>query len=500
MRLEELLLENLSKDRNADCYWWNGNWYTCGDLLNLVDNCENALRRAGFEHGQRLVVMLRNSPLIPALSLAVWKLRGIFCPLNEKAGLSSLKGTLELLKPFAVILQNEIKELAVLKESWVCITCDLNAKDLPEFTGKLQEPDNEDFAVIFSTSGTSGNPKAVPLTHGNFLSNCADAREVVTDLQKGHVFLNVLPNFHSFGFTCTMLLPFSMNRKIAIVPSFLPPQSTMRAIIEAKVDVMYIVPAIIAYLLMSVEKGKFPVEELKRQVYICTGGDRLNPNVQDQAWELLGKEIVDGYGLTETSPIVCMTPSHDRYKLGTAGILLPGYEYKLKTRDAQELGKDSHEGVLWVKGASVTPGYFHAPEITAERFDSDGFFNTGDYVEIDSDGYIKIIDRVTDIIIVGGFNVYPQEVEKILSEHPAVQNAIVVGVPHAINGEVPKAFIQRREGFLNVTDREIIKFAKERMAHFKVPRSIEFVDDVPLSGTGKVLRRVLREKAGHKGI
>ena len=499
MRLEEVILKNLNENKNSPCYWWNGIWYSRGDLLNLVENCENALKRSGFESGQRLVVMLKNSPLIPALSLAVWKLHGIFCPLNEKAGLSSLKETLELLKPFAVILQNEIKELAELKNSWVCVTCDLNAKELPEFKGVLQEKDNEDFAVIFSTSGTSGNPKAVPLTHGNFLSNCEATREIVTDLQKGSTFLNVLPNFHSFGYTCTMILPLTMNYKIAMVPSFLPPQLTMRAITEAKVDIMYVVPAIIAYLLMSVEKGKFPAEALKSQKYICTGGDRLNPNVQDQAWNLIGKEIVDGYGLTETSPVVCMTPSHEKYRLGTAGVIIPGYEYKLKTRDGKEL-LNSKEGVLWVKGASVTPGYYHAPEITAERFDSDGFFNTGDYVEFDEENYVKIMDRVTDIIIVGGFNVYPQEVEKILSEHPAVQNAIVVGVPHAINGEVPKAYIQRRENFENVTDREIIKFAKERMAHFKVPRSIEFIDDIPLSGTGKVLRRLLREKAGHKGI
>ena len=148
-----------------------------------------------------------------------------------------------------------------------------------------------------------------------------------------------------------------------------------------------------------------------------------------------------------------------------------------------------------MRGPSVSSGYFRAPELTAERFD-DGWFNTGDYVRME-DGYVRILDRVTDIIIVGGFNVYPQEVELVLHAHPAVKTAIVVGMPHPVNGEVPKAFIQKAEG-AEVTELEIVKYCKEQLAHFKVPRKVEFVDDFPLSGTGKILRRVLREREREK--
>ena len=150
-----------------------------------------------------------------------------------------------------------------------------------------------------------------------------------------------------------------------------------------------------------------------------------------------------------------------------------------------------------MRGPSVTRGYFRAPELTADRFE-DGWFNTGDYVRVE-DGFVRILDRVTDILIVGGFNVYPQEVEKVLAGHPAVQTAIVVGIPHDINGEVPKAYIQRKDG-ATVTERELIRYAKEHLAHFKAPRSIEFVDEFPLSGTGKILRRILRERAGKKSL
>ena len=487
-RLETIIIPNLTADPSKNCYWWDGTWYTRKDLLSLVGQCENVLRNAGFSRGQRLVVMLRNSPLIPALSLAVWRLGGIFCPLNEKAGLESLTGTLELIRPFAVVAEHEIAELA---ELWPFVTCGLGGV-LPEFTGRLQPEESSDLAIIFATSGTTGLPKAVPLTHNNIISNCEAVNEMIPSLSGDDVFLTVLPNFHSFGYTVTIMLPLTLGARLAIAPAFLPPAHTIRALTEAKVDAMFVVPAIVSFLLMNVEKGKLAPEVLSRIRIICTGGDRLNPNIHNLALRLLGRDIMEGYGLTETSPVICVNHDCETQRTGTVGPVIPGYEYKLKTRDGQDT-TDS-EGVLWVKGASVTPGYLHAPEISAERFDAQGYFNTGDYVKIDADGYVSIMDRVTDIIIVGGFNVYPQEVEKVLSEHPDVHTAIVVGMPHDINGEIPKAYIQLNEG-AEANERDIIRFAKEKLAHFKVPRSVEFVEEFPLSGTGKILRRVLRERA-----
>ena len=491
-RLESVIIPVLEAKPEENCYWWDGNWYTRADLLALVKSCEDTLKAAGFSRGQRLVVMLRNSPLIPALSLAVWKLGGIFCPLNEKAGLESLTGTLDLIKPFAVIAEHDIPELSRL---WAFTTCGLDSKNLPAFTGRPQPEETEDLAVIFATSGTTGLPKAVPLTHENLLSNTEETREMIPSITSDDVFLTVLPNFHSFGYTVTIILPLTIGGKLAIAPSFLPPAATIRAIDEAKVDIMFVVPAILSFLLMSVEKGKLAPEVLSRIRVICTGGDKLNPNLHKMALNLLGRDIMEGYGLTETSPVVCVNHDCESQVTGSIGPVLPRFTYKIRTRDGQDT--TDTEGVLWVKGPSVTPGYLHAPEITAERFDADGWFNTGDYVKVEhinGEDYVFILDRVTDIIIVGGFNVYPQEVEKVLAEHPAVHAAVVVGVPHAINGEIPKAYIQLNDG-AEANDRDIIKFAKEHLAHFKVPRSVEFVEEFPLSGTGKILRRVLRERA-----
>lgn len=491
-RLEEIILPVLDTDKEKLCYWYDGKFYTRRDMLALVSSCEDVLYHSGFSRGQRLVVMLRNSPLIAALSLAVWKLGGIFCPLNEKAGIPSLKGTLELIRPFAVITEHEIPEL---KAIWPCIELNLNATGLPEFRGVTQASEPDDYAVIFATSGTTGNPKAVPLTHENLLSNCEATRAMIPTITPDDTFLNVLPNFHSFGYTVTIILPLTIGARLSIAPSFLPPAATIRALTETKIDVMFVVPAIISFLLMNVEKGKVPAEALSRIRIICTGGDRLNPNVHELAQKLLGRDVMEGYGLTETSPVICVSHDCVNHVHGSVGPVLPGYDYVIRTREGQDT--DANEGVLWVKGPCVTPGYLHAPEITAERFDSEGWFNTGDYVKVErhnGENYVFILDRVTDIIIVGGFNVYPQEVEKILSEHPAVHAAVVVGMPHQINGEIPKAYVQLNDG-AEANERDIIRYAKEKLAHFKVPRSVEFVSEFPLSGTGKILRRVLRERA-----
>ncbi len=496
-RLEAIIDETVLAHKDDPCYWWEGAWYSGADFLRLADACERALSDAGFTEGQRLVVMMKNCPIIPALSLAVWRLGGAFCPLNVAAGMLSLQGTLDLIEPFAVVLSDSVKAEVgqFLQEKGIaCAVCPPEGP-LPSFKGVPGKPESRDLAVIFATSGTTGLPKAVPLTHTNLVDNCRKTWEAVEGLEPGDVFLNVLPNFHSFGYTVSTVLPLTMRARMAIVPAFLPPQPAMKAILEAPVNILFAVPAIFSYLLGAVERGAFPGEALGRTKLMISGGDRLSPNLHEHALRLVGKDVMEGYGLTETSPVVAVNRSYETHRAGTVGPFIGGYEWHLRTREGQRTDED--EGVLWVRGPSVTKGYFRAPELTAERFDGD-WFNTGDYVRIE-DGYIRILDRVTDIIIVGGFNVYPQEVEKVLTEHPDVQTAIVVGMPHPVSGEIAKAFVQRREGSA-VTDRELVKFAKERLAHFKVPRSVEFVDSFPLSGTGKILRRVLRQQAGERAL
>ena len=493
-RLDVLIDGYLKASPDDRCFWWDGSWYDQDFLKGSVDACEETLRKSGFAEGQRLAVLMQNSPMIPALALAVWRLGGALCPLNAKSGIPSLVATLSLLEPFAVVLSDETrKEIgsSLEEHGWSHTVCPPMGP-LPLFEGRAGTPEASELAVIFSTSGTTGNPKAVPITHENLLSNCEAAVRSLRDLQAGDVLLNVLPNFHAFGFMAGTVLPLLIKGAQAIVPSFMPPQNTLKAIEEAPVNIVILVPTMLSFLLGVLERGAPKPRGIKM---LITGGDRYNIKLDEKAQALMGVGVLEGYGITECSPVLSLNRSYERRKLGTVGEIFDNLDWQLRSEGGTPL--DGDEGVLWVKGPSVAKGYFRVEEVNKERFD-DGWFNTGDFVRIE-DGFIRVLDRVTDIIIVGGFNVYPQEVEAILQGHPAVQAAVVVGMPNSTSGEVPKAYIQKKAG-AEISESELIHYCKEQLAHYKVPRKVEFVDSFPISGTGKVLRRVLRGQERAKRI
>ena len=487
-RLEKVILENLRSHPQEECLWWENGWMTSLDLLDFVEKNVQVLKKAGFKKGQRIAVLLPNSPQVLALSLAAWSLGGAISPLNAKSGLPSLMGTLNLVEPCAVVLAPGLDELKeALREQQVpVVLAESLSTPLPSFSVRETSVEDESLAVIFATSGTTGLPKAVPLTHGNLLDNALRMYDSLELLAEGDNLLNVLPNFHSFGYTAAGLMPLVRNLRQTLLASFLPPVEAMKTIRASGTNVILAVPAMLHFMIVAVDKGAPKPENLKM---IATGGDRPNVQLDAKAKAVLGAGVIEGYGLTECSPVVAVNHDYEKRRLGTVGPVMDGYEWKL-LNDKNEDVTASGEGVLWVRGPSVASGYFRDPVMTADRF-VDGWFNTGDYVRME-EGCVRILDRVTDIIIVGGFNVYPQEVEAILHTHPAVSQAVVVGMPHPVNGEVPKAFIQLREG-MQVTSREIIDFCKKHLAHFKVPRSIEFMESFPLSSTGKVLRRMLKQ-------
>ncbi|RRD64459.1 AMP-binding protein [Fretibacterium sp. OH1220_COT-178] len=487
-RLNAIIENHIRKEPGARCLWWKGAWRSRSDFGGLADACTDTLRSAGFRKGQRLALLMPNSPMVPALALAAWRLGGILCPLNEKSGRTSLIRTLSLLDPFAVVVSEEVRRdgAGLLEELGRPIVVCSPEGPPPAFSAAPTRADSEDLAVIFSTSGTTGMPKAVPITHGNLIDNCRACMTGLDGLGPDSVLLNVLPNFHAFGFTVGTILPFFIDGAQAIVPGFMPPQNTLRAIREAPADVLLLVPTMLGFLTALLERSG---QRLHGVRLLVTGGDRYNEHMDPRVREAFGVGVLEGYGITECSPVMAVNRNETVRRLGTVGTPLRGFEIQLRTESGTLAEGD--EGILWVRGPSVTSGYYRAPELNRERFD-DGWFNTGDYVRIE-DGNIRILDRMTDIVIVGGFNVYPQEVEAILSAHPAVQTAVVVGTPNDISGEVPKAFVLRKPE-AEVSEPELVRYCKERLAHYKVPRKVEFVESLPLSSTGKVLRRVLRER------
>ncbi len=486
----EIRFETKWKGRETeDCLWWNGSWWSWDRLNEMAADCESKLKEGGFREGQRIAIILPNSPLVIALSIACWKLGGAIAPLNSRSGLENLKGTLRVLDPAAVLVAEGSELTACLPDGAdFGIFTASSEGPLPSFRCAEGIPETRDHAVIFSTSGTSGRPKAVPCTHSNLLSNIDPIKNHVPGLlDDDSVILNVLPNFHSFGFNMAGMLSLMSGLRQAVLPGFVPVDHTIEAIKQSGANCIIGVPTVMVFLLGALAKRGERLEGIK---FVITGGDRLNINLNTRCREYMGVGILEGYGLTECSPVVAVGHSADDEKLGTVGQFFDDYEVQIRDSEGKILDINE-EGVLWVKGPSVVSGYFRDEANTKERF-SEGWFNTGDVVRICKEGYVTIVDRATDIIIVSGFNVYPQEVENVLCQHPAVNSAAVVGEKNKVAGEIVKAFVILKDG-KDTTEKELIDFCKKNLAHYKVPRKIGFLKEFPISAAGKILRRELRK-------
>lgn len=489
-RLEDVIASEWGQRSDAPCLWWQGQWWSYGRLEKIADMCEERLRASGFGRGQRLAALLPNSPMMHAMSIACWRLGGAIAPLNARTGAVNLQNTIRMLDASAVVLTEEgcAKAQAAGFSADVPLVAASLDSSIGEWTGRQGKAEDDRTAVIFSTSGTSGLPKAVCCLHSNMIANMRPIEKHVPGLlDDDAVFLNVLPNFHTFGFNVAGMLPLCAGVRQSVIPSFVPVDNTINAIKASGTNRIIGVPTVMAFLLGAIAKRGEPLTGI---THVISGGDRLNTKMDAQSKEYLGHGILEGYGLTECSPVVAVNGSESDRKLGTVGRPYEGYQLEVRNREGAKLGLHE-EGVLFVKGPSVVPGYFRDEANTAERF-SNGWFNTGDVVQIDGDGYIKIIDRATDIIIVSGFNVYPQEVEAVLCSHPAVHSAVAVGEKNSVAGELVKAFIILNEG-KDVTPKELMKYCRERLSHYKVPRKIGFVTEYPMSPAGKILRRELRK-------
>lgn len=488
-RLEERFISEWKGREEEDCIWWQGEWWSWNRLNALVSDCEEKLRKAGFEKGQRIAVLLPNSPMVIALSIACWRLGGAIAPLNVRTGAANLLGTIKILDVQAVFITEDKFDLSVEvgKGEGIPIVAAKLDEPFEQWSGRRGMPESENYAVIFSTSGTSGMPKAVPCSHSNLLSNIDYVILHVPGLiDHDSIFLNVLPNFHAFGFNIACMLPLLSGIRQTLLPAFVPVDNAVKAIKESGTNCIIAVPTVMSFILGYLAKKDEHIDGIK---IVITGGDRLNIQMDARCREYLGVGIVEGYGLTECSPVVAVGHSAETAKLGMVGQIYDTYEVQIKDMEGNRLGLHD-EGVLWVKGASVVDGYFRDEVSTSERF-SDGWFNTGDIVQIDEDGYVKIVDRATDIIIVSGFNVYPQEVETVLSRYPAVLAAVAVGEKNKVTGELVKAFVILKEG-AEATSKELMNYCREHLAHYKVPRKIGFVTEFPISPSGKIMRRQLR--------
>lgn len=341
----------------------------------------------------------------------------------------------------------------------------------------------DDTAVILYTSGTTGQPRGVELSYANLSSN-AKACVAHARLEPGHVFLSVLPPFHVFGLTAMVFVPLTLGVTTHYIPRF-NPAHTVRTIAEKKVSVFMAVPSMFAAMLRS--KGA-TTKRFESLYMALSGGEPLPPALTDEFQRRTGRRLLQGYGLTETSPVVTMEPPYAP-RPGTVGPPIP--DVRLRIVDDQGHECDTGQsGEVLVKGPCVMKGYYKRPQDTANAIDSDGWFHTGDYGCLDADGYLSITGRKKEVIIVGGENVFPREIETVLAEHPAVDEVAVIGKKDTSRGEVPVAFVVLMPD-ASVSDAELRGFARDRLAGFKVPREIRFVQNLPHGPTGKVLKKNL---------
>ncbi|WP_243029222.1 long-chain-fatty-acid--CoA ligase [Thermus albus] len=347
--------------------------------------------------------------------------------------------------------------------------------------------DLDDLALLQYTGGTTGVAKGAMLTHRNLSSNALQVRSWIPDFQEGkEVVLGAIPFFHVYGMTVAMNLALLGAAKLVLLP-----RPEIKPIVEAiekhRVTLFPGVPT------LYVAFNNFPGIEGRnlKSVRACISGSAPLPvEVAERFERLTGAKLVEGYGLTEASPVTHCNPLHGPRKLGSVGLPFPGVEAKVVDEEGHELPL-GEVGELIVKGPNIMKGYWNRPEETQKAL-KDGWLFTGDLAKMDQDGYFYIVDRKKDMIIAGGYNIYPREVEEVLYTHPAVQEAAVVGVPDPYRGETVAAFLVLKEEYRGkVTEKDLEAFCRENLAAYKVPRIIQFRDSLPKTSVGKILKREL---------
>jgi long-chain acyl-CoA synthetase len=349
----------------------------------------------------------------------------------------------------------------------------------------------DDIAVLLYTSGTDGEPKGVELTYANLRSNCDDCI-ATAGITSEHRLLNILPPFHVFGLTANVLIPMVLGGSVHCIPRF-EPAAVVRAMAQENPSVFMAIPSMFAALLRM---KSTPPDTYSRLYLAVSGGEPLHESVAHGFHDRFGVELLQGYGLTETSPVVSLnTPNANRP--GSVGRPVRNVHVRIIDPRQGDVPRGG-DGEVWIKSPGVMRGYHNRPELTRSVIDAEGWFRTGDIGRLDEGGYLFITGRKKEMMIVGGENVFPAGIEKVLLTHPAVAEAAVVGAPDASRGEVPIAFVTLREG-VGTSESDLRAFAREQLAGHKVPRRVIIRDDLPHGPTGKIHKRLLRRELGSNG-
>jgi long-chain acyl-CoA synthetase len=466
-------LAEAAHERRGDypALWFEGEWHSSAHLF------ERARRiQLGIEPGDRVVVLMENSPDVGIAYHAIWRAGGVVTPAVFLLTREELERLIRDASPSLVLTSEMFADTARAAAGAVRVVSDL--AELEADASPIVERDESDLAALVYTGGTTGRAKGVMLTHANLYEAGRAGHEA------GHVdgidrALTCLPLAHSYGLLVLNVAPHHPDRLQSVLMRWFDPEAWLRLAQEHRVQIAAVVPSML-YLLLAQPLEEYDLSELR---FIASGAAPLALGaIQELERRVPGVHIREGYGLTETSALVSTNPP-GAIKQGTVGPPVPGTEMRIV------------EGEVCVRSELVMAGYWNAPELTAETI-RDGWLYTGDMGRVDEDGYLSIVDRKKDLIIRGGFNVFPRDIEEALLEHPAVATACVVGRPDPLYGEEVVAFVTLAEP---VEDEELVAFGRERLGGYKYPREVHVLDALPLTPVGKADRKALREVLAAQG-
>ena len=506
---------SLTPDRIAITF--AGKSMTYGQLNAGAAQVAGGLVALGITQGEHVALSCPNLPWFPIAYFGILKAGAVVVPLNvllkpreiayhlkdsDAVALLVFEGTPEL--PMARMARAACDETGTA--NLVVITADpaapapvssavtlgqLMQGHPPVVDSRRRRPN--DTAVILYTSGTTGHPKGAELTHGNMLLNAVATHEMLAPAGKGgfeqDVALVTLPLFHSTAQTCQMNSGLYGGMRLVLLPRF-DPAAVLQTIVDEQVGFWIGVPTMFWSLLEYAGTGAVDVSAIARHLRVCvSGGAPMPVQVLRRFESTFGVRVLEGYGLSETSPVVSFNQLHRPSKPGTVGFPIFGVDVRCVDDEGRPVAA-GERGEVVVRGPSVMKGYYNRPEAT-EDATRNGWFHTGDIGILDDEGYLAIVDRKKDMILRGGFNVYPRELEEVLITHPAVSQVAVVGIPDERLGEEVKAVVVRKPG-VAITEDELIEWCREQFASYKYPRVVEFRESLPVGPTGKVLKRELR--------
>lgn len=470
---------------------------TYGALREQVASMRGGLASLGVGPGDRVALLCANGRCFVVTYLATIGLGAVAVPLNPTSPaleiereLATVGAKVVAVHPSAGAAWAKVDRSKVPTVTEV-IAADVGVPDAHQFSELVKsepadvvevEPDT--LAVLMFTSGTAGSPRAAMLSHENLRSNIDQGRTVNGQIREDDVVYGVLPLFHIFGLNVVLGISLARGATVILVQRF-DPSTAIETIRERKVTV---VPGAPPLWLAFSHFDDAPSDSFATVRLALTGAAKMPEEAMRRLKERFGLELAEGYGLTEASPVVTSSAGMSP-KVGSVGKALDGLEVRL----VDESGEDAlfgDAGEIWVKGPNVFLGYLNDPEQTARVLTDDGWLRTGDIAVADPEGYLYLVDRAKDLVIVSGFNVYPAEVEEVLAAHPGVAEVGVIGVPHPHTGEAVKAFVVPAAG-ADLDEDEMIDWCLDHLARYKCPSKVIFTDELPRNVSGKLLRRAL---------